>query len=120
MTLKIQYEYPIYVDQIYPKGFLKIDRRYHACWTYYVLAQKIKEIAGDSIDDQIIEEGMAWMDKPYANIAKSVATRYGLDSPDDFLRKYLIKAIRLEAARLGLPRPHDEYMQIEPGKMVTV
>lgn len=118
--IKINYEYPYYADMIRPKGFLGVDRRYHACWTYYTLAQKVKETVGESTEDQILYEGEEWMDKPYAEIAKSTATRYGLESPDEFLKQNIIQSIRLEAARQQLPRPHDEYMIVWPGKKIIV
>lgn len=116
----VNYEYPYYSDMIQPKGFLGIDRRFHACFTYFLLCHKLKEKAGESIDDQIVYEGDAWIDKPYGDIARSVAMRYGLESPDDFLKFDFIRAVRLEAARQQLPRPHDEYLKVWPGKNLKV
>lgn len=117
--ITMKYEFPYYEDQVQPKGFLTLDIRTHALFHYYLLCQKLLEKAGHNAEsDQIIYDDARWMDKPYGNIAKGTAVRYGLVSPEEFLKEGIKKEVRLEIARLGFPAPAEEYWNVEPGKIV--
>lgn len=97
-------------DHTTPKGRLPKDMRAQACWYYYLLAQKLKEKVGDSIDDQFgLLDGELWMDKRYEQLARTVAMIYQLDSPDEFLR--LGQEVAIEAFNCKLPIPAPEYMR---------
>lgn len=107
MTLKLNYA--IYPDLTHPKGFLPDDKRAQACWYFYTLAQQLKERLGDSIDDQFgILEGNPWMDPHYAQLARSVAMIYQLESPDEFAKFW--HYVKLQADSMGYPEPHPVYM----------
>lgn len=111
--LKVTFNPPRFVDNIRPKGFLTDDPRAHACWYFYVLAQKQFEKVGDSTEDQFgILEGNLWMDRHYVQTARTVAMIYGLESPDEFAKAW--DEVGLEAARLGLPKPHPSYVRLTP------
>lgn len=114
---KLQYQYPMFVDQIEPNGLLTRDPRCHACWWYAVLAQKNKALAGSGPEDQIItytvgETPPTWMDKNYEQIARSVALQYGLADPGDFLRYRA--TVWAEGQRLGID--FTEVLGVTPGK----
>lgn len=121
--IRIDFTYPMYEDHMVQNGgFLTLDKRTHACFNYYLLCQKLLERAGKSIEDQNFRmlEGESWMDKPYGQIAKSVAMRYGLESPDEFLKSGIKHLVESEVARQGFPMPDPEYWNVEPGKIVEV
>lgn len=89
---QLHYERPFFSEHsVENGGFLTHDIRAHACWYYAMLAQKNKQVVGDSIEDQIItydttsSEKPLWRNKNYSALAKSVALIYGLESPDVFL-----------------------------------
>lgn len=113
----IKYEYPIFPDLTIPKGPLPPDKRAQACWYYYVLAQKVFEKVGDSIDNQfaLYEEDM-WMDKRYRSIAKSIALLYQLESPDEFAKFW--EYVKRGAEQLRLPTPKEEYMKPCPRDII--
>ena len=118
---RINYSYPFYTDHTVSQGgYLTFDKRTHALFNYYLLCQKLLEKAGQSIDDQIRYDDAAWLDKPYANIAKSVAIRYGLDSPDDFLKRGIKDIVEREIARLEFPAPAEEYWEVHPHKNLII
>ncbi len=123
-TLKVTFEYPWYADMtIKNGGFLSdVDKRTHAAMHYYLMCQKLLEVAGKSIGDQNhrIYEGESWMDKPYANIALGTAIRYGLSDPGEFLTLTIKSAVEKEVERQGFPAPDPEYWDVEPGKIVRV
>ena len=101
---EFNFTYPMFYEQIEPRGRLVLDKACHACWHYYMLADKNRVKVGRGIDDQIIviEEGEYapdWMDKRYHQIAKTVAMIYGLESPEDFLPYFPL--VEAEARRLG-------------------
>lgn len=111
--LFIQFEHPVYPDHTTPNGFLSDDVRAQACWYFYVLAQKQKEMVGESTEDQFgLLEEYNWMDRHYIQTAKTVAMIYGLTSPDEFAKAW--DDVRREAARVGLPEPHDSYTKLTP------
>lgn len=111
--IRINFRPNYYPDNTYPKGFLSKDIRAQACWHFYTLAQQMKEKVGDSIEDQFgLHEEYPWMDTHYVQLAKSIALIYGLESPDEFAKAW--KEVRLEAARLSLPAPHDSYAKLAP------
>jgi hypothetical protein len=115
-TSKLRYDYPIFEDQIEPKGLLTRDPRCHACWWYAMLAQKNKRLVGKGPEDQIIVYDVGstppvWMDKNYEKIARSVAIQYGLESPDDFLRYRAV--VWAEGVRLGMDL--TEVLGVQPG-----
>ena len=111
-----------FVDSQSPEGFLTHELACHACWYFYILCENSKHAVGESIDDQIIEtrageETPLWMDSYYNQQAKSVARLYGLDSPADF-QSYWVN-VRLEARRLGLTEPSDDYMTLTGKDRIT-
>lgn len=121
-TLKVTFEYPWYTDMTIRNGghLSDVDKRTHAAMHYYLLCQKLLEKAGDSTENQIVYEGMAWTDKPYANIAIGTAIRYGLGDPGEFLKPGIKQQVERECVRQGFPAPDPEYWNVEPGKVVTV
>jgi len=95
-------------------GCLPNDVRAHACWYYYLLCDKIKDVVGDELSDQVItfEAGStapAYLDQRYSQTARVVADIYSLDSPDEFL-KFRFYTMQ-EAKRLHMPEPHESYMK---------
>jgi hypothetical protein len=81
-----------------------------ACWYYYMLAHKNWLRVGRGPEDQIIVEDSAlqkplWMNHEYHQIATSVATLYGLTSPDDFIRFFPL--VQAEAQRIGFEVPYE-------------
>src|ERR1044072_8148942 len=105
--LKIQFQCPIFVDQMPPTGFLVREPACHALWWYYMLAMSARAKVGKSIDDQIIEynaeSGEApplWMDKRYNAQIKSIAMLCGV-AVEDMLA--FCPAVKLEISRLGMP-----------------
>lgn len=107
--LKIQYTPFRFADQQAPQGFLTNDLRSHACWYFFILAEKMRQRAGTKLEDQIILDDSPWLEKDYRGIAKSVALMYGLDSPDDFLHQHWKSLVEQECLRLGYQKPHPEY-----------
>lgn len=106
MSLKLNY--PVYPDLTHPDGFLPDDKRAQACWYFYTLAQQLKERLGNSTEDQFgILEGNPWMDPHYAQLARSVATIYSLESPDEFAKFWTY--VEKQAAVMGYPEPADVY-----------
>lgn len=99
--------YPIFADQVKPKGYLEDHKACHACWYYYTLATKAKELVGDGPESQIILEGEPWLDKEYYQQKRSVGTLYGIDPAE--MDKFWGHVIQ-EARRLGLPEPAGEIM----------
>lgn len=108
--MKIQLQHFTFPDHTHPKGKLPRDKRAQACWYFYLLAQKNKEMVGDSTEDQFgLLEGELWMDKRYVQIARSVAMIYQLESPDEFAKFW--EYVEAEAADCKLPAPAPEYMR---------
>ncbi len=87
-------------------GLLSIDKREHACWYYYLIAMKAMMKTGKSTDDQILYDDQEWRTNRFASQARSVATLYKLDSPDEFLKCFPL--INRQCAILGLPEAHGE------------
>lgn len=111
---KPRYEYPFYVDMVEPNGHLTLDRRTHACWYYYLLAQKLFEKVGKYIEDQIRYEGELWKDKRYDDIAKGVSLMYKLDSPADFLKPGIMQLVERQIRLMEFPAPDPEYWVMKP------
>ena len=110
MSRELKLNYPMFVDQVEPKGRLIIDRRCHACWYYYILASKNLAKVGRGPEDQIIEvdpglETPLWMDLRFDQLARTIAMMYQLESPDEFLRFFPI--VEQEANRLGFEVPYQ-------------
>lgn len=120
--MKIEYTYPIYEDMKISKGgFLAdYDKASHACFHFYLLCEKLREKAGDSTEDQIVYEGQAWTDKPYANIARGVAIRYGLADPGEFLKPAYKKQVERQCVAGEFPTPHPEYWNVQPDTLIRV
>jgi hypothetical protein len=103
----------VFPDLTQPNGFLDSDMGCQACWYFYTCAERIRQIAGKSIDSQIIvvdagdDNGVAWMNKNYENIARGIAMLYGLDSPDEFQRYWPL--VMLQCGKMEYPIPHPEY-----------
>lgn len=105
--MKINYEYPFFADYIEPKGALAINKESHACFYYVMLAMKARALVGSGIDSQIIEYEVgttppAWMESRDEELARSVALVYGLESPDDFLKRPWKARAWAQAKELGL------------------
>jgi hypothetical protein len=113
MTFKFNRSYPIFPNHTIPEGFLTIEKECQACWYYYILCQKQKELVGRGPEDQTIvvdvghEGDVHWMDKHYAQTLRSIAFVYDV-APEAILRHF-DKVIR-EAQRQELPVPAIEYM----------
>ena len=95
---------PLFMDQVEPRGRLLLNKACHACWFYYMLADKNRVKVGSGIEDQTItfdsgEQEPDWMNKRYHQIAQTVAMIYGLNSPEDFLPYFPV--VEAEAQRLG-------------------
>lgn len=114
--VKIKFQYPVYPDLTYPNGFLPDDKRAQACWYFYTIAQHAKETVGEGPESQIILEGELWMDKRYEQQARTVATMYQLESPDEMFKFW--NQVQMQALSLGLPQPAPEYMR--PLKLVRI
>lgn len=116
--MKIHFTPPKFPDHTHPKGALSRDLRAQACWYFYLLAQKQKEMVGNSTEDQFgILDEFLWMDKRYEQTARSVAMMYGLESPDEFAKAW--DEVREEARACNLPAPADEYTrQLKPGLII--
>ena len=88
---RIVYEYPFFENYVEPQGALTLDPASHACFYYGMLAQQARERAGTGPESQMLvyEVGHTppdWLVPRDAEIAKSVALIYALNSPDDFLK----------------------------------
>jgi hypothetical protein len=114
--MKISFTYPTFPDHTIPVGALPREKGAQACFYFYLLAQKQKELVGDSTEDQILLEGELWMDTKYVQTARTVALIYGLESPDEFAKFW--KFVKQEAWVCELPIPHDSYTKLAPGVIV--
>ena len=116
--MKISFRYPVFPDHTQPLGALSRDNRAQACWYFYLLAQKQRELVGNSTEDQFgLLDDMLWMDRRYEDTARTVALIYGLESPSEFAKAW--DEVRAEARMCNLPDPHDSYVrQLKPG-MIT-
>lgn len=97
-------------DYLMPEGFLPRDMAAHACFYFYVLAEKAKQQVGKSIDNQRVLENEQWLSTHYEQQRRTVALMYNLESPGDIDRYW--SAVKLQARALGLPEPSDDYMQM--------
>lgn len=119
--LVISYEYKIFSDLIEPEGALAIDKRSHACWFYTQLAMRSLLAWNGGADNQIIQYKVGEeLDTPsnethFEEIARSVATQYGLESPDEFLKDEWKARVWTQARQLGLEVDLRIY-QVGPGK----
>lgn len=105
-------------DHTVPTGALSTDMRSQACFYFYLMAQKMKEKVGKSIDDQFgILEEYPWMDTHYVELARNVALMYGLESPDEFAKAW--DEVKREAWVCNLPIPHDDYTKLVPRQVLT-
>jgi hypothetical protein len=117
--MKIQYEYPMYLDLIEPKGALSLDKRSHACWDYTRKAMRARELHAGGIQNQIIQYKVGdtpdpWHESHDEEIAKSTAIIYGLESPDEFLKAEFRKRAWAQAKMLGL-KVELEIYRVRPG-----
>lgn len=112
---KLALRYKIFADQIEPQGRLILDKRCHALWYYLVLCEKARLQVGDSIEDQIIYDDERWLDRNYEQIARTVATLYGLESPSDYWNYWPL--VLQEAARLGVT-VDPEIRNLHPGSII--
>lgn len=111
--MKINFTYPIYPELTE----LSKDKRAQACWTFYTLAESLRQKLGNSTEDQFgLLESELWMDPHYVQIASSVALRYQLDSPDEFAKAW--PDVRRQAKVLGYPAPHDVYVRLSPRRII--
>ena len=112
--------FPYFVSQVKSAGgLLTDDAACHACWYYYVIAHDAYVKVGKGPESQTLvydvdkvsadsKEMPLWMDKHYAQQARSVAMLYGLNSPDEMFAFWPV--VMKEAMRLGMPNPEFEYM----------
>lgn len=119
MTMKVNYEYPIYEDLIEPKGALLLDKRSHACWNYTVLAMRARELHAGGIENQIIQYKVSdgapnYHESRDEEIARSVALKYGLADPGEFLKREFKKRAWAQAKLLGLHVELEIY-NVRPG-----
>lgn len=89
LARRLVYDYPYYADLVEPHGALTVDRRSHACFYYGMLATQARGKAG-AIETQIIEYKVGdvapdWNEERDLELARSVATIYQLESPEEFL-----------------------------------
>jgi hypothetical protein len=72
------------------------------------------EVTDRGIDQQIILEGELWMEQKYADLKKTVAEIYGLESPAEMDKfwDYVVS----EARRMQLPEPMSRYRMVGPDK----
>lgn len=126
--LKIELRPMFFVDLISPRGFLTPEPACHACWYFYMLAEKARQAVGRGPEDQILETNEEsdtnlsitwplWMDLRYNEQAKSIALLYGLESPDQMWGYW--HNVKLTAAMFGLPTPHDSYTTLSGKDRVT-
>lgn len=110
---KIDFKYPIFPDSTEPNGFLPKAKAAQACWWYYILCQKQREIVGNGPESQIItvetgkESDALWHDTHYLPTGRSLELIYQ-ESLEDIFRYW--PAVIKEAERMGLPAPHHSYM----------
>ena len=97
MTLK--YTAFIYEEHLTPKGLLprEIKERSSAAWHFARLALTALE----KVPEQVTLEGDTDRTVPLLNLARSVATMYGIKEIGDFL--CLMDFVQAEAVRTGLP-----------------
>ena len=109
LVKRINYEYPYYEQFVEPRGALTMDPACHACFYYGMLAFKARLNAGNIESQTIVykvgETPSLWREPRDAEIAKSVALIYALESPDDFL-KFRAQAWA-QAKMLGVELPVD-------------
>lgn len=111
--MKINFTYPIYPELTE----LSKDKRAQACWTFYTLAEQLRQKLGKSTEDQFgLLEDELWMDPHYVQIAQSVALRYQLASPDEFAKAW--DDVRRQCQVLGYPQPDDIYTRLTPRKFI--
>lgn len=117
--MKIGFTYPTFPDHTKPKGALSRDKSAQACFYFYLLAQKQRELVGQSLEDQTFRllDGDLWMDTHYVQTARSVALLYGLESPDEFAKHWT--EVKQEAWLCGLPIPHDTYTRLVPRQVIV-
>jgi hypothetical protein len=116
--MKLNFNFPVYPDLTIPNGELPANKRAHACWTFYVLAEQQRRKVGNTTEDQFgIYEEFPWSDKRYEQTARSVALMYGLDSPEEFQRYW--KHVERQCVALGYPRPSPEYTKPFPRILIT-
>jgi hypothetical protein len=98
-----------------PNGRLPSDMRAQACWYFYTIAEKAKQMIGKDTESQfgLLEENL-WMDKRYEAQARAVAKLYQLDSPSEFAKFW--PYVRQQAIDLGYPIPDNEYVRVQPGR----
>jgi len=99
----------IFKDYLPPQGFLPQDPAAHACFYFYMLAEKARETVGESTEDQRILEGEQWMTKQYNNQRRAVTMLYDLENLGAIDAFW--PAVKLQAKLLGLPEPKQEYMR---------
>lgn len=121
LGLKLHYEYPFFEDLVEPVGALTLDRRSHACWYYTKLAMRSLVAWNGGIDNQQIqykvgdELNAVYNETRFEEIARSVATVYALESPDEFLKDHWKARVWTQAQQLGLPIDVRIY-EVLPGK----
>lgn len=107
--IKIIYTPIVFPDNTQPNGALSPEPGAQACFYFYLQAQKMKELVGQSTEDQFgLYDDELWMDKRYAGLARVIAQMYSLESPSAFAAYW--REVQQECFVLGLPTPHQDYM----------
>lgn len=100
---------PRFANRIPPEGYLVDDPACHALWMYYNEAIQAKAGVGDSIDDQILLEGMAWLRTYYKQQAETISKMYGVTVERMW---QFWPAIRMECARCNYDPPPTEIVTL--------
>lgn len=103
----LHYDRLVYPQFSTPNGPLPTDMGAQACFFFYMSAEKMREMVGDGASTQIIYEGDLWMDTHYENLARGIASQYGLDDPGVFERYW--PAVAKVCEQEGWPPPHPNY-----------
>ena len=111
-NLKITTKPMIFIDFIEGNpngaGYLPNHPAAHACFYYYICAERARIEADKPIDQQVVLEGEAWNYKHYAQQRESISLIYGVTQ--DEMDKYW-SAVKLVALAIGWPAPKEEYIK---------
>jgi len=91
-------------------GFLPDEMGAYACWYYYLLADKMMDLADES--DQIVLEEEPWYYRRFIQLKKSIALIYGLENPSAFEKFW--PAVEAEVARVNMPPVKWQYRNASP------
>lgn len=115
------FTYPELVIGRHAYSCLPNDKRAFACWYFYTIAEKSRQMIGKGDLGQGeaqfgLLDDFLWMDKRYVDQAKSVARLYQLESPNEFAKFW--DCVRRQALALDYPEPHPEYTRLSPRQII--